>query len=315
MKKTLVFALLLTSLAACHSDDETSKNIVSVSALDDIQVAAGTEFATIEFPTSVSVTYSDNTSEEIGVTFSEGTYNNAEPGTYALVGTLSPSNGTTNTSALNASINVVVMAPKLKSVAQDGVVTYQYFYDDLGRLDYFTINTYEYHYSYSANNQVTQRLRKASGNDYPEKYFYHPDGTLDRIEFYLPDNTTISQTWTYTVVDGKITRYDNSDQSINTLKYRTFEYDANNNITKVAFDSGNPWNYTYFTDKKVAAPLVLDLANPQNQTLHPVESFTFVEVSSYTSQYTYNAFGYPTEEVRTYPGDGNSQSTFTYTYE
>jgi hypothetical protein len=182
-------------------------------------------------------------------------------------------------------------------------------------LDYFNVvdAKIEYHYTYSADNKVTVRLRKFAGNDYPEKYYYHADGTLDRIEFYYGE--TLLQTHTYTYENGRIARYDNSDQSIATLKYRTFLYDAQHAISKVSFDFGNSWNYTYVTDKKMATPLVLDLADPQNQTIYPVETFTFVQYSSYTSAYTYNTWDYPVQETRTFPGNGNKQSIITYTYE
>jgi hypothetical protein len=316
MKKKLVLGFLLLSLIACNKNDVTLKNIISVSSLDDIAVTYGTEFAAIPFPDHVSVTYSDNSTEEINVTFSQGSYNNTEAGTYALEGTLTITSGTTNIQNLMATVNVVVSPFKLKTVSQDGNLLYEYFYDSQSRLDHFKIYTSntEYFYTYSADNKVTQRLRKLAGNDYPEKYFYHDNGTLDRIEFYYGDNI-LGQTHTYTYQNGKISKYDNSDQSINGLKFRTFDYDAQDNISKVSFDFGNPWSYTYFTDKKMATPLGLDLADPQNMTIHPVATFTFVELSSYTATYTYNAWNYPTEEVRTFPGDGNKQSTFTYTYE
>lgn len=317
MKKNLMYTFLLIGLMACSNDDDVAlKNIISVSSVEDVVVAYGKEFETIIFPGTVNVSYSDNSTEDIAVTFSKGSYNNTVAGANALTGTLTLAPGTTNNPELKATVNVIVSPIKLKTISQDGTLLYEYFYDESNRLDHFFVktNNTEYTYSYSSGNVVTQRVRTLAGNLYPEKYFYKSDGALDRIEFYYGDNI-LSQTHAYTYVNGKISRYDNSDQTIAGLKFRTFSYDAQNDITNVSFDVGNPWNYSYVTTKNMATPLILDLANPQNQTLHPVATFTYVELSSYTSTYTYNAWNYPTQEVRTYPGDGNKQITFTYTYE
>jgi YD repeat-containing protein len=310
MKKKLVWAFLLISLAACHDDEVTPRNILSITALEDIRVAYATEFQDITLPSQVSVLYSDNSTEDISVTFSQGSYNPEEAGTYALEGTLTLTSGTTNDQGLKASVKVMVAPLRLKSVSQDGDLMFEYFYDSQNRLDYFKVHaaSTEFHYTYSTDHKVTQRIRQYGGNEYLEKYFYHANGTLDRIEFYTGE--TLSQTYTYTYLNGKISRFDKSDGT-----FREFEYDGQGNISKVSFDIGNSWNYTYFTDKNFATPLVLDWANPQNQTVHPVATFTYVELSSYTATYTYNEWDYPTEEVRTYPGDGNSQTTFTYVYE
>ncbi len=316
MKKNLLYVFVLIGLVSCSKDDVTLKNIVSVSGVNDIVVAYGTEFETITFPSTVSATYSDNSKKDLTVTFSKGSYNNLVAGIYALTGALVLETGTTNNPELQAAVNVIVSPIKLKTVSQDGTLQYEYFYDALNRLDHFNVHTNnsEYTYTYSVNNSVAQRVRKLAGKDYPEKYFYKGDGTLDRIEFYYGDNI-LANTLTYTYSNGKISKYTNSDQTIDGLKFRTFLYDAQNDISKVSFDLGSPWNYTYFISKNLATPLLLDLANPQNQSVHPVEAFTYVQLSSYTSTYTYNAWNYPTQEVRTYPGDGNKQSTFTYTYE
>ena len=216
---------------------------------------------------------------------------------------------------ISFSYHFYVAPVKLKTVSQDGDQLYEYFYDTLNRLDHFHVNasSTDYYYSYAADNKVTQRLRKLAGNDYAEKYIYS-GSELNKVEFYSSTNV-LGQTHTYTYASGKISRYDNSDQSIDGLKFRTFEYSPNNDVSKVSFDIGNSWNYTYVGDKKVATPLILDLADPQNQEARPIATFTFVTLSSYTSAYTYNAWGYPTQEIRTYPGDGDKTSTFTYTYQ
>jgi len=317
MKKVCGFITMFACLLSCQKDDVSLKDIASVESLPYLHVAYGTEFSSISLPATVTVKYSDNTTEDIPVTFSAGSYSGTVAGDYALVGSLTPAAGTSNTSGVTATLHVIVSPLKLKTVSQDGTLLYEYFYDTLDRLDHFHVQTnntdYYYTYTSATDNTVTQRMRKYAGNDYPEKYYYS-GAQLNKIEFYYGDNV-LSETHTYTYTNGKISRYDNSNQSINGLKYRTFEYDADNNVTKVSFDFGNPWNYTYVADKKVATPLALDLADPQNQESKPVATFTYVTLSSYTSSYTYNAWGYPTQEVRTYPGDGNKTSTFTYTYQ
>jgi len=315
MKKTLLYFIALVTIGACSNDDEISKNIISVGIIDDIIVLHNVEFSALPFPAKVSVTYSDNTTAEVNVAFSQGSYNKAVRGTYTMMGTLSLASGTTNNQNLPATVNVLVSS-LLKKTTQDGEPLYEYFYDTHNRLDHFKIylNNTEYYYIYSADQMVTQRIRKVAGTEYPEKYFYKSDGTLDRIEFYSA-SAVLGQTHTYTYQGGKLSKYDNSDQTINGLKSRAFEYDAQGNVNKVSFDVGNPWLYTYVAGKNVATPLRHDLSDPQNQTLLPVTTFTFVALSSYASTYTYNALNYPIEEVRTYPGDNDKQSVFTYTYQ
>lgn len=315
MKRTFLYFILLILITACSKDDEPSKDIVSVSPINDITVLHNVEFSALPFPDKVRVTYSDNSTAEINVVFSQGSYSKTERGTYALVGALSLAHGTTNTQNLKATVNVLVTS-LLKTVSQDGTLLFEYFYDTQNRLDHVKayLNNTEYYYTYSADNKVTQRLRKVAGGEYPEKYFYNADGTLDRIEFYSGTNV-LGQTHTYTYQGGKISKYVNSDQTINGLKFKAFEYDVQSNVSKVSFDLGNPWNYTYVAGKNVATPLRQDLADAQNQTIRPVATFTFVDVSSYTASYTYNALNYPTEEVRTFPGDNDKLSIYSYTYQ
>jgi hypothetical protein len=314
MRKTLSCLLILFIAAAC-SDNEDPKGIVSVGTLANIRVPFGTAFNDIGLPNKVDVSYSDNTTEEVAITFNQGSYNPNQAGDYDLEATLTLSSGTVNEQNLKATIKVTVATLKLKTVSIDGSLRYTYFYDDTDRLDYFLVNSNstKYTYSYDANNRVTQRVREVGGNQYPEKYFYHATGKLDRIEFYSSTNV-LGQTHTYAYVGDKIDRYDNSDQSVAGLKFRTFTY-SGTDVTKVSFDVGNSWNFTYLADKKAFTPLILDLANPQNQVTHPVASFTYVELNTYTSVYEYNAQGYPTKETRTYPGDNNRIEVVTNTYQ
>jgi hypothetical protein len=314
MRKTLASLIIMLCAASC-SDSEDPKGIVSVATLANIKVPFGTAFNAIGLPTEVTITYDDNTSENLTISFDQGNYNGNEAGSYDLEATLTPASGTVNSQNLKANITVTVATLKLKTVSIQGALRYTYFYDDADRLDYFLVNSNgtQYTYTYDANNKVTQRLREVGGNSYIEKYFYHASGKLDKIEFYSSTNV-LGQTHTYTYDGEKIGRYDNSDQSIAGLKFRTFTY-SGTDVTKVSFDVGNSWNFTYLADKKVFTPLILDLANPQNQVTHPVASFTYVEANTYTSVYEYNAQGYPTKETRTYPGDGNRQEIVTNTYQ
>lgn len=316
MKKALLYFILLLIAGACSNNDaEISKNIISISPIDDIIALHNVEFSALPLPTKVSVTYSDNTTEEVNVSFLQGSYNKAVRNTYTMAGILSLASGTTNIQNLTATVNVFVTS-LLTKTTQDGVVLYEYFYDTHNRLDHFKVylNNTEYYYIYSVDQAVSQRIRKVAGNEYPEKYFYKSDGMLDRIEFYSA-SAVLDQTHTYTYQAGKISKYVNSDQTINGLKSRAFEYDAQSNVNKVTFDFGNPWSYTYVAGKNAATPLRQDLSDPTNQTVLPIASFTFVDLNSYVSTYTYNALNYPTEEVRTYPGDNDKQSVITYTYQ
>ncbi len=313
MRKTLS-SLFILCVAAC-SDNEDSIGIVSVETLENIRVLFGTAFNDIGLPTKATVNYTDNTSEEVTITFDPGNYNPNVAGDYDLEAALTLASGTVNEQNLKATITVTVATLKLKTVSIDGNLRYSYFYNDNDRLDYFLVNSNDtkYTYSYDAANRVTQRTREVGGLQYPEKYFYHASGKLDRIEFYSSTNV-LGQTHTYTYAGDKIDRYDNSDQSIAGSKFRTFTYDGTD-VTKVSFDVGNSWNYTYLKDKNVFTPLILDLANPQNQVTHPAASFTYVELNTYTSVYEYNTQGYPTKETRTYPGDNNRVEVVTNTYQ
>jgi hypothetical protein len=212
---------------------------------------------------------------------------------------------------------VVVSPTRLSTVTENGQLRSQYFYDANGRLDHFTVfnanTSVDYRYVYSTNNRVEVRIKNSGGSLYPEKYYYDATGKLSKIEFYSANNELV-QTHTYTYQGNKISRMDNSDQTVSGLKFRTFQYDANGNVQKITFDFGNPYNFTYLTDKKVFTPYILDLADPMNQIEKPIASFSFVQVSSYTSAYEYNSTGYPTKETRTYPLDNNRQMIITYVY-
>jgi len=200
MKKNLLYLSVLTCfLFSCVKDEESPKDIASVEELTQIKVANGTEFSAIQFPAEVEVTFDNSSTVNVPVTFEQGTYNPIVAGNYVIEGTLTLPSGVINTQDLKAEVTVVVSPLKLKTVEEDGTLLYEYFYDDNDRLDHFHVysNNTDYTYTYGDNNRVTQRMRTLAGNEYPEKYFYNNDGTLDRIEFYYGDNI-LDQTHTYT---------------------------------------------------------------------------------------------------------------------
>ncbi len=108
MKKIAVCICMMMILMSCKKNNENIKNIITVNALSDIKVISGTEFQNLPLPVKVSVIYSDNTSENVSVIFSQGQYSKSKEGTYPLDGTIILKNGTTNIHNLKASIKVIV---------------------------------------------------------------------------------------------------------------------------------------------------------------------------------------------------------------
>ncbi len=83
------------------------KDITAVTDLADVNLQCPTLFDDLNLPASVEVTYEDETTEDIPVTWQEGNYEPAT-GTYTLVGTLDLPAHTHNTQGLTASIIVIV---------------------------------------------------------------------------------------------------------------------------------------------------------------------------------------------------------------
>ena len=89
-------------------------NISSIATSTDINVAYDTEFPAITFPTSVTVTLSDNSTTTLPVIWSPTSspvYNDEATGTYAFPGTLTLPASTTNTNNLQPMVNVIVAEP------------------------------------------------------------------------------------------------------------------------------------------------------------------------------------------------------------
>ena len=85
-------------------------SISSVIPISDINVNYGTALASISLPATVITTLSDSTTQNLTVTWDNGTpvYDPNVAGTYAFSGTLTLSGNITNTSNIKANVNVIV---------------------------------------------------------------------------------------------------------------------------------------------------------------------------------------------------------------
>jgi gliding motility-associated-like protein len=84
-----------------------AKAIVSVEAVEPVEVPIKTAFNRLPFPTEVEVTYDDNTKETIGIRFSEvDKYNMYIAGTYSVLGTLVPKRGGINPNQVKVNTTV-----------------------------------------------------------------------------------------------------------------------------------------------------------------------------------------------------------------
>lgn len=91
------------------NDELEIKNISSVAALDDIlDIPTGTEFADLDLPIEVLVTFNDASTRLLGITWVEGSYDGDVEDIYTLAGTLQLDPDVTNTLALTALIDVEV---------------------------------------------------------------------------------------------------------------------------------------------------------------------------------------------------------------
>jgi len=78
-----------------------------------IQVPIRTTFSNIGLPTTVEVTYNNNTKQNIPVTWNAGTYNGAVAGMYELTSTLTLAPGTTNQNNVEVKMSVEVQPNKV----------------------------------------------------------------------------------------------------------------------------------------------------------------------------------------------------------
>lgn len=86
--------------------------VVSAAAQTNIPVGYSTLFAVIPFVNTVTITLSDASTMDVGVSYAQGAYDRFTPGNYDLVGTLSLPGGVNNTGGVTAAVRVVVAAAK-----------------------------------------------------------------------------------------------------------------------------------------------------------------------------------------------------------
>ncbi|HEY1006032.1 MAG TPA: Ig-like domain-containing protein, partial [Sphingobacteriaceae bacterium] len=104
------------------------KNVTAVDNLPAISVGYGTSFDALDLPAQTGVTYDDGSKGTSQISWTEGSYNGSQEGTYTLYGDLIVADGIGNMSNLKASILVTVLArPKhIVSVAASDTVTVDY---------------------------------------------------------------------------------------------------------------------------------------------------------------------------------------------
>jgi len=88
-------------------------NVTSVATIPDINVGLGTSRESLPLPTVVSVVLSDESTQELGVTWDNGNpeYNQDTEGTYVFSGTLTLAEGIGNENNVTAVVNVAVASP------------------------------------------------------------------------------------------------------------------------------------------------------------------------------------------------------------
>ncbi|MGV3505490.1 MAG: Kelch repeat-containing protein [Adhaeribacter sp.] len=110
-----------TGLPATAQVIKYTRNLVSFSAPGALQVPIRTPFAQTGLPATLEVRFSDNSSQQLAVTWQPGSYNGLAAGSYQLSGTFTLPAGTTNLGNLQAVIEVVVApnkAPTALSLSQ-----------------------------------------------------------------------------------------------------------------------------------------------------------------------------------------------------
>ena len=90
--------------------EKVTRNIVSVTMPTKLTVPFHTTFENLPLPATVEVTYSDNTKQNIPVTWAAGTYQDAVAGDYEIIGTLILAPGTSNQQNM-AAIEIVEVEP------------------------------------------------------------------------------------------------------------------------------------------------------------------------------------------------------------
>ncbi|QNF33138.1 gliding motility-associated C-terminal domain-containing protein [Adhaeribacter swui] len=101
-----------------------TRNIVSVAQPATVQVPIRTTFLQVTLPTTVEVTYTDNTKQQIAVTWQPGNYNAYIAGQYEITGALTLAPGTSNQNNLQARIIIEVQPNKVPTALALSATTF-----------------------------------------------------------------------------------------------------------------------------------------------------------------------------------------------
>ena len=93
--------------------EKLTRNIVAVAQPASVQVPIRTTFLQVPLPVTVEVTYSDNSKQQLAVTWQPGNYNAYANGQYEITGILTLAPGTSNQQNLPAKIIVEVLPNKV----------------------------------------------------------------------------------------------------------------------------------------------------------------------------------------------------------
>jgi hypothetical protein len=101
---------ITTTFGKVSVTGSANMTVTSIAAISDINVANGTTLANAGLPSTVQATLSDNSTQNVGVTWNGGTpaYNATTAGTYTFTGTLTMPSGVTNTNGVTATAHVIV---------------------------------------------------------------------------------------------------------------------------------------------------------------------------------------------------------------
>jgi len=109
-----------------QQSQEQSLEIISVSNISDINVNSESSLADINLPDNVDVVLSDSSTQNLGITWDNGTpeYNGSVAGTYVFSGDLNLKTGVNNAANLKAAANVIVkgveISPENEQLSADG---------------------------------------------------------------------------------------------------------------------------------------------------------------------------------------------------
>ena len=102
-------------IAKFERSAEADVKITSIQKLDDLTVLQGTSFDKLNLPEKITVTFGNNETEEVDVTWNKNAYNADECKTYVLEGTFTLPEGLVNPDGLKATIKVTVEKAPVKT--------------------------------------------------------------------------------------------------------------------------------------------------------------------------------------------------------